>query len=159
VINAKVPRLALAGIEGFEGLIHGSSDTEGERLVGAFLDFLIEIAVACWHEGLFRPGPVILSAGGSKYYDLVADRFSAAGIGETKVVMRSGCYLTQDSTAYRKAFQRILERSPKAAGLEGGLRSALEVWTYVQSRPEPERLILTAGKRDLSYDDDLPVPL
>jgi len=158
-IKAAAPHLALAGVEGFEGLIHGASDAESERQVGAFLDFLVEIAAACGHEKLFRHGPVILSAGGSTYYDLVAERFAAAGLGETMVVLRSGCYLTQDSTAYRKAFQRIRARSPRAAGLEGGLGNALEVWTYVQSRPEPGRLILTAGKRDLSYDLDLPVPL
>jgi D-serine dehydratase len=34
---------------------------------------------------------------------------------------------------------------------------ALEVWAYVQSRPEPEKVLLTMGKRDVSYDE-LPVP-
>ena len=158
-IKAEAPHLALVGVEGFEGLIHGANDQESEKLVRAFLDFLVEMAAACRRENLFRPGPVILSAGGSAYYDLVAERFAAAGIGETVAILRSGCYLTQDSAAYRKAFQRIRERSPKAAGVEGGLGNALEVWTYVQSRPEAERLILTGGKRDLSFDLHLPVPL
>ncbi|MBL8833697.1 MAG: amino acid deaminase, partial [Rhodospirillales bacterium] len=35
---------------------------------------------------------------------------------------------------------------------------ALEVWAYVQSRPEPTRVLVTMGKRDVSYDPHLPVP-
>ena len=36
---------------------------------------------------------------------------------------------------------------------------ALEIWTHVQSRPEPGLAILAFGKRDASFDVDLPVPL
>jgi D-serine dehydratase len=39
------------------------------------------------------------------------------------------------------------------------LRPALEVWSVVQSRPEPGLAILTMGKRDASHDAGLPVPL
>ena len=39
-----------------------------------------------------------------------------------------------------------------------GLRDALEVWSYVQSLPEPGLAILTMGKRDVSYDQHLPFP-
>jgi len=35
----------------------------------------------------------------------------------------------------------------------------LEVWTYVQSVPEPTLAILTAGRRDCGHDAGLPVPL
>jgi len=158
-IKAASPHLALVGVEGFEGLIHGATPADSETRVTAFLDFLAAIAADCRREGLFAPGRVILSAGGSAYYDLAAERLAAAGISDAMVVLRSGCYLTQDSTAYRKAFERLRTRSAVVAGLEGGLAPALELWTYVQSRPEPGRLILTAGKRDVSYDLDLPVPL
>ena len=40
-----------------------------------------------------------------------------------------------------------------------GLRAALRVWCLVQSCPEPGLAILNAGKRDLSFDMGLPVPL
>ena len=40
----------------------------------------------------------------------------------------------------------------------GGLQPALQVWGAVQSLPEPGLAIVTAGKRDLSYDVALPVP-
>jgi len=35
---------------------------------------------------------------------------------------------------------------------------ALEVWTQVQSQPEPGLAILAFGKRDASFDIDLPMP-
>ena len=38
------------------------------------------------------------------------------------------------------------------------LRPALEVWTLVQSCPEPGLAILTAGRRDLSFDIEMPIP-
>src|SRR5690606_23065333 len=37
--------------------------------------------------------------------------------------------------------------------------AALSVLTRVQSRPEPTLALLTAGKRDLSFDIDLPKPI
>ena len=45
-----------------------------------FLDYLVEIAIACDREDCSRPGEVLLTAGGSTFYDLVAQRFQAVGI-------------------------------------------------------------------------------
>jgi D-serine deaminase-like pyridoxal phosphate-dependent protein len=39
------------------------------------------------------------------------------------------------------------------------LQPALQVWTQVMSRPEPGLAVLTMGRRDVSFDQDLPVPL
>jgi D-serine dehydratase len=159
IIRGQAPWVALRGVEGFEGLVHGASTDECEAAVRDFLDFLIEIAADCRKENLFSDGQIILSAGGSAYYDLAAERLAAAGIADALVVVRSGCYLTQDSALYRTAFERIRARSPVAAKLAGGLKSALELWAYVQSRPEPGRMILNLGRRDVSFDVDLPVLL
>jgi D-serine dehydratase len=154
------PALKLRGVEGFEGLLPAMPAAEAEAGVRAFLDFLGEIAEACAAENLFAAGPVILSAGGSAYYDMVVERFSRERLGrETLVLTRSGCYLTHDSATYRRAFQRLTERSPTAGRLGEGLRPALEVWAYVQSRPEPTKAICTMGQRDVSRDIDMPVPL
>ncbi len=152
--------LVLRGVEGFEGIPPGASEAEREAHVATFLDLLLAIARGCDAEDLFAAGPVILSAGGSAYYDMVADRLGTAGLNrETLLVLRSGCYLTHDSGTYRTAFRRLLERTPEAQGLGTGLQGALEVWAHVQSRPEPSRAILTLGKRDASYDSGLPEPL
>ncbi len=158
-VAAAGPSLRLRGVEGFEGLISAKTPEETETRVRGFLDFLGGIAEACVKEGLFAPGPVILSAGGSAFYDLVIDRFSRERLGRDSLVLtRSGCYLTHDSGMYRRMFQRLSERTPAAGKLGRGLQPALEVWAYVQSRPEPGLGICTMGRRDVSSDTDMPVP-
>jgi D-serine dehydratase len=157
-IRDHAPWVALRGVEGFEGLVQGSME-DREKAVDGFMDFLVSIAVDCAKEKLFAPGPVILSAGGSAFYDIVAKKLGEAGIADALLILRSGCYLTQDSASYRNFFARLQSRSAVAGKVSGGLQQALEVWTYVQSRPEPGRLILTAGRRDLGSDADMPLPL
>jgi len=153
------PSLRLRGVEGFEGLINAKTPEETEAQVSAFLDFLGSIAEACVKENLFAPGPIILSAGGSAFYDMVVERFSGERLGRESVVLtRSGCYLTHDSGMYRRMFRRLSERTPVVGQLGQGLQPALEVWTYVQSRPEPGLAICTMGRRDVSSDTDMPIP-
>lgn len=155
-VRAAGPYLALRGVEGFEGLISGDDHA---RRVGQFLDFLIELARMIDREELCAPGPLILTAGGSAYYDIVVEKFSAANLRrQTMILTRSGCYLTHDSGMYARHFAAIRDRSSAAAAL-GAPQAALEVWAYVQSRPEPTRALVTMGKRDVSFDGDLPVPL
>jgi D-serine dehydratase len=152
------PLLALRGVEGFEGLIAGATPQEQDAKVAAFIDFLVAIARACAEENLFAPGPVILTAGGSAFFDLAATRLhNELGGRETQVVIRSGCYLTHDSKSYRELVERLMERMPAARGLGEGLKPALFVWAYVQSRPEPGRVIANLGKRDIGFDVTLPV--
>ncbi|MBL8325039.1 MAG: amino acid deaminase [Rubrivivax sp.] len=148
--------LALVGVEGFEGLLSGP-DAAGK--VADFLDTLVRTARAVEAEGLFAPGRVLLSAGGSAYYDLAVAKLRGAGLhAETAVLTRSGCYLTHDSGSYAEHFGRALERTPQLKDLGDGLRPAIEVWAYVQSRPEPTRALVNIGKRDVGYDQHLPLP-
>lgn len=147
------PGLALTGIECFEGIL---PDTQA---VDAMLDDVLSVAASAVAEGMLPPGgPVVLSAGGSAFYDRVGERFGPAVFGDRPVikVIRSGCYLTHDAIGYEHAHQRIL-RETRLVLPEGRLRPALEVWAHVQSRPEPGKAILTAGKRDVSHDSHLPV--
>jgi D-serine dehydratase len=153
-VKAANPYLALRGVEGFEGIARRASPRETEACVADFLDFLVALAVQCERDGLFAEGEIILSAGGSRYYDIVVERFGRAVLRRpSRIVTRSGCYLTHDSILYRKAFDELLARSPDAAAAGPGLLPALEVWAYVQSRPEPFKVFLTMGKRDVSSDD------
>lgn len=150
--KAAAPHLALVGVEGFEGLLKGAA-------VGEFLDFLLAIAKACDDADLFAPGEVTLSAGGSAYYDIVVDKFKRSNLRRAaRVLTRSGCYLTHDARLYDDYFHEILKRSPDAAAIAEGLVPALEVWAYVQSRPEREKAILTVGRRDISFDVHMPLP-
>jgi D-serine deaminase-like pyridoxal phosphate-dependent protein len=153
------PFVALRGVEGFEGII--SAPTQGQTVteIERFLAFLGEIALACKSENLFAPGPVILSAGGSAYYDLVACAFAALDLDAQKqIIIRSGCYLTHDSIMYAKFVDQLRVRQPGSNHWGAPPKAALEVWGLVQSRPEPDRVIVNIGKRDASYDAGLPVP-
>jgi D-serine dehydratase len=153
-ISDEKGKLVLAGVEGFEGLLHGKSGMDSKTLVDAFLDEIVAVAMCCEREKLFGHTRPILSAGGSQYYDLVVEKFAAVGLRERFfVLLRSGCYLTHDSSLYRRAFEQLRERNPALAATDGGLRSSLEIWAYVQSRPEPKKAILNFGKRDASHDD------
>jgi D-serine dehydratase len=159
-VSRSAPLLALRGVEGFEGLITGATFPEQEQKVRSFLRFIGEIAEASDRRSLFAPGPVILSAGGSAFYDLVTDVLGAVRLArETMLLTRSGCYLTHDSAMYRRFYARLCERAPDFATAPGeGLLPALELWAYIQSRPEPGKAILTLGRRDAGHDADLPIP-
>lgn len=151
-VKAEGAALALAGVEGFEGLLKEPARVE------AFLDEIVAVAQGAASQGLFGEGPIILSAGGSAFYDLVVKKFrNALPERETLLLIRSGCYITHDSIMYTQAFDALRLRDPALAAADGGLQPALTVWAYVQSRPEAEKAILCLGKRDISYDD-LPVP-
>jgi D-serine dehydratase len=158
-IRAAAPAVSLRGVEAFEGVVDVTSD-DGRRRADQQLDALLEVARHCEREDLFGPGEVLLTAGGSAYFDEAARRLGGPGLGRpTRVVLRCGCYLSHDAGFYRRAFARLRERSPAAAALDGGLTPALEVWAQVQARPEPDLAIVTLGKRDVSHDLGLPVPI
>jgi D-serine deaminase-like pyridoxal phosphate-dependent protein len=152
-----VPELALVGIEGFEDVVGGDPPAV-EAKIETFLDDLVGLARACAEENLFAPGPVLLSAGGSKYFDQVTRAFRSADLGRpVEVILRSGCYLSHDSKIYTQAFARLRARTPEVERLGAGLKPALELWAAVQSTPEPGLAIATMGKRDVSHDVDLPL--
>lgn len=153
------PLLSLRGVEGFEGLVSGTPKEKQDK-VAAFLGFLADIAVEVGKAGLYAPGDVLLSAGGSSFYDMVVERFRQAKIDrKVRIVIRSGCYLTHDEASYARAFDDVLKRSKVARELGDGLKPALEVWGYVQSRPEPGLALVTMGRRDAGADSGWPVPI
>jgi D-serine dehydratase len=147
------PGLQLAGFEGYEGLLSDVAAVE------EFIGKLCALVLEADDEGLFGPPEILVSAGGSSYFDLVARGFKRLhGLSRPlRPVLRSGCYLTSDHGMYRGPLQELDAREGVAPG--EGLRPALEIWSVVQSRPEPDLAILTMGKRDASHDAGLPVPL
>ena len=157
-IRENQPSLALAGVAGFEGLYQGRLNEDRGQLVDSFLQTIIELAGDIDQLGLFDLEEVILSAGGSAYYDLVTRRFSGVKLSRpVKILTRSGCYLTHDSGLYKQLQGELDRRTPAHSG--SSLASALEVWTYIVSRPEPDLAILSAGRRDFGTDAGNPVPL
>ena len=93
--------LQLVGVACYEGIVL-SQDPEVDRAtVNAWLEDLAELARRCEGEGLFETEEVILSAGGSAYFDLVAKSLNAAALrAPSRVLLRSGCYLTHDAGHY-----------------------------------------------------------
>lgn len=155
------PWVALRGVEAFEGIVGGDDHHRVELTVQTMLDNVVELARRGAAESWFTEGEeILLSAGGSACFDLAAARLSSAGLPtSTRVILRSGCYLTHDVLFYARLQHRMRERSPGLWGAIEGLRNALEVWAPVQSVPEPGRAICALGKRDISFDMGLPLPL
>ena len=151
---ASLPHVELHGVEAYEGLIVSDQADRDTAAVSAYLQTVLRLYEALAADNLFAdPDQVILSAGGSAYYDLVAHVLSARPRGVV-LVLRSGCYVTHDSGFYRRLLAHIQHRA-----LEGPaprLVPALEVWSRVISRPQPDQAIVLMGKRDVSYDIDLP---
>ena len=156
---AAAPGLQLAGIEGYEGLVVTDDRAADVEVVNGFLQRMVEMVKAAAAEGLFGGEQVIVSAGGSAYFDRVAREFAGLAVQGKKVlpILRSGCYLTNDHGYYGGVTSELAAREGGKAGQ--GLLPALEIWTMVLSRPEPNLAILTMGKRDASHDLGLPRPI
>ncbi len=153
-------RLRLAGVSGYEGVIGSAADTVEVTGVREFCHHLRWLAGELHQRDLIEATPerpMVLSAGGSVFFDevaavLTARQDSLAGV-PTVVVLRPGCYITHDHGLYSRA-------TPAARGGDGpDLTPALEVWGRVISRPEPARAIIDVGRRDISYDHGLPQAL
>lgn len=147
--------LRLGGIECYEGgLVHG--DEAGDRTaVDEFLQRVREITSECDRLDLFRDDTIILSAGGSAVFDVVAPALRLTSSRRVRGVLRSGCYVTQDHGHYAHLLHNIEART----GLSETLKPALTVWVQVQSVPEPGLALLTGGKRDMPFDLAMPQPM
>lgn len=144
---AEQPGLVLAGLEGYEGVVHGDDPIAGIR---TYAQRMVANAEALAGEGLIGVEQPIITASGSAWYDLIAEEFRDAGLqGRFAPVLRPGCYVVHDHGIYREAQQGVLSRRPD---LHEGLRPALEVYAQVQSLPEPGMAIVALGKRDIGYD-------
>jgi D-serine deaminase-like pyridoxal phosphate-dependent protein len=127
--------LRLAGVSGYEGSIGAERTPEVLAKVERFCGDLLRLA---------RAVPTrVLTAGGSVFPDVVGKVLSTADSAE--VLLRCGSYVVHDDGMY----QRL---SPLP------LKPALEVWAQVLSRPERDLALLGLGRRDVGFDQGLPVP-
>lgn len=147
--------VSLAGIECYEGLFASGDDATDRAKADALMGRVDAVARQCDEEGLFDTDEVIASAGGSAVFDLVAPKLRLSLSRPVIGVLRSGCYVTHDDGVYRRMVSAVNRRL--GCQEANGLQAAIEVWTSVQSLPEPGLAILTAGKRDVSYDLGMPI--
>ncbi|MFI6851967.1 amino acid deaminase [Streptomyces sp. NPDC050416] len=141
--------LRLVGVAGYEGEV---PKADPER-VTAWLRRLVALAAGFDEAGRFTDvDEIVVSAGGSAWFDAVADAFAEIPELSHPVLklLRSGAYVSHDDGHYRKLtpFNRVPE--------EGSLEPAFRLWTQVVSRPTAEQAFVNAGKRDAAYDLDLP---
>ncbi|MGW2910118.1 amino acid deaminase [Streptomyces asoensis] len=146
---AAAPTLRLVGVAGYEGEVP-RADPERVR---AWLRRLTGLAVDLDKAGRFADTEeIVVSAGGSAWFDAVADVFAELPGLSVPVLklLRSGAYVSHDDGHYRKLtpFNRV--------PAEGALEPAFRLWTQVVSRPSPDQAFVNAGKRDAAYDLDLP---
>jgi D-serine dehydratase len=150
--------VALSGIECYEGLQVSGDSARDVATVGALMQRVKELALECDRIGLFAGAWIILTAGGSAAFDIVARELPMRLSKPVLTILRSGCYVTHDSGNYMRLLEGVKSRSGSAWQSRPGLQPALEVWSRVQSCPEPGLAILTMGKRDASFDIEMPIP-
>ncbi|WP_407837505.1 amino acid deaminase [Streptomyces sp. DSM 116496] len=141
--------LRLVGIAGYEAEVPGADPDS----VHAYLRRLTALAAEFDKAGRFQGvGEIVVSAGGSAWFDAVADVFAELPELSRPVLklLRSGAYVSHDHGWYTRLtpFNRVPE--------EGGLRPAFRLWAQVVSRPSPTQAFVNAGKRDIAYDLGLP---
>ncbi|TXR56272.1 amino acid deaminase [Quadrisphaera setariae] len=156
---AAAPGLRLAGATGYEGALVHDASAASLGVVRSWLRELRTLHARMREEGLLSerlPGGAVLSAGGSAYFDLVAEELADLHdpLGEsgppTRVVVRAGASVAHDDGFYASV-------TPASRGTGPALRAGLHGWARVISRPEPGLALLDAGKRDLPFDEGLPV--
>ncbi|WP_431806878.1 amino acid deaminase [Microbacterium paraoxydans] len=145
---AEAPGLRLAGVTGYEGPFGPDRSAASVAAVDAYLETLVELhRLLDYPEGT-RP---VVSAGGSSFPDRAAAVLSPLAA-EADVVLRSGAFQIHDDGFYSRMspFGELTGTAP--------LRSAMHAWSRVVSQPEDALALLDAGRRDVPFDLDLPVP-
>jgi D-serine deaminase-like pyridoxal phosphate-dependent protein len=152
---AATSTLRVAGVAGYEGGIGHDADARTLAAVAEYCRTVRSLFTVLRDSGLIA-GDAILTAGGSSYFDVVTRELAADWKQDARptVVLRSGAYLSHDHGFYG-------ELSPAERGAAGelSLLPALELWAHVLSRPEPGLALLGAGRRDVAFDQGLPIPL
>jgi D-serine dehydratase len=158
--------LRLAGVAAFEGTLSESVTSPGlvadpvessSRPIAEFLEMAAaSVRVLVEKRFLDTRYESIISAGGSAYFDLVVDSFKRLReeYPFLRLVLRSGCYITHDG-GYYEEISPLGRRAPAGSPR---LEPALEVWSVVLSRPEPDLVIVGSGKRDVPIDLRPPTP-
>ncbi|WP_329040235.1 alanine racemase [Streptomyces sp. NBC_00178] len=149
---AAAPALRLVGVAGYEGEVPEASPERVRAWLGRLVALAADFDAAGRFAALADDEEIIVSAGGSAWFDAVADVFAGVPALSRPVLklLRSGAYVSHDDGHYRHLtpFNRIPE--------EGALQPAFRLWAQVVSRPSPEQAFVNAGKRDAAYDLDLP---
>jgi D-serine deaminase-like pyridoxal phosphate-dependent protein len=145
--------LEVAGVGGYEGALAHDRSAPGINRVDGYLDEIAALHADLLAGGYYGERTPIVTAGGSAYFDRVADRLGAlATAGGAAVVLRSGAFQIHDD-----GFYRGITPMGGIVGTEP-FRAAMHAWVRVVSRPEPGLALFDGGKRDLPFDEGFPEP-
>lgn len=148
---AQDPRLVLLGVSGFEGSVPGADRTvDGIAKIRAFCQKIV--AAAKIVRPFVATDEIIISGGGSAYFEIVVEEFHKFGK-DVHVVLRSGGYITHDHGYYARIYPFTQEPVGKI------FMPTIELWARVLTQPERGLAILNLGKRDVGNDLDEPFPI
>ena len=142
------PWLRLRGVAGYEGALAHDGSPESLAVVRTYLESMAELHRALAEK--YETDEAVVTAGGSAYFDVVADVLAPLRSAAVRVVVRAGAYIAHDDGFYRGISPFSRAGTP--------LTSAMHAWARVVSRPEPGLVLLDAGKRDVPFDEGLPEP-
>jgi D-serine dehydratase len=149
--------LHLSGIAGYEGVVTVPDPIESERRVDALMRRMSDLHSAA--RSRLGPGaPLILSAGGSLWFDRVLTGLgpAASADGRTRLILRSGAIFFSDHGVYQRGLAAMESRG---IGLAGRITPTLRLWAEVLSVPDANLAIAGIGMRDAASDQGVPIPL
>jgi len=155
-------RLRLAGAAAYEGAAARATQEETDKAIGGLLALTAEVFGHVRRHAV-PDAPLILTAGGSAYFDKVVDALAPVvkADGNATLVLRSGAIFFHDHGIYDRGFEALDRRHGFSLGGETvaarkSFRPALRLWAEVLSRPEPGLAVCGMGMRDVSFDQGLP---
>ena len=142
-------RFKLRGVTGFEGSVPTAARSrKGEKNIIKFCQKIVAAAELIYPSSSNEP--FIISAGGSAYFELVAQELNK--FNQPKLLLlRSGGYVTHDSKYYEDIYP--------ADVLSARFQPAIEVWSQILSTPQTGFGVLNIGKRDVGNDLGNPMPI
>jgi D-serine deaminase-like pyridoxal phosphate-dependent protein len=147
------PALRLVGVSGYEGVLAHGAEPHELAEVDRYLGDLLEVHLSLL--GSYETAEVLVSAGGSAYFDrvqaMLGSHVDADSRHRTVIIIRPGVYVVHDDGLYR-------EIAPLTRGEGPDLVAAMHVWGRVLSRPQPDLALLDVGRRDISFDVGMPEP-
>lgn len=157
-------RLVLGGVAAYEGAVATPDADQTQRAIAELMERTIDAFAVV--RAAAPQLPLLISAGGSAYFDIVARALApvAQADGNATVVLRSGALFFADHGVYARAFAELDRRGGLIIdgvrhSASESFRPALTLWAEVLSRPEANLAIAGFGMRDASFDQGLPVPL
>lgn len=158
-------RLKIAGVATYEGAAAQPEPGRTDAVISGLLAMTADMFLRL-RARVGGGSPLIVSAGGSVFFDRVVAALSPVvfGDGNATLLLRSGAIFFHDHGTYDRSLGALDARKGFAIGgisasARHSFRPALRLWTEVLSRPEPGLVICGMGMRDVSFDQGFPTLL